>query len=124
MSQVLTGVEVRSLKKQKLSSPQMAIVTATHQENVEALKHTYAKYHNGSHIAHSLHENTFETHGNHNSYMKPLHKTMPRPDMVGTEYMDVENHLDSCPCGHLHGEGEHEDITAVGMSSNPMRGPD
>lgn len=115
---------MHSLKKRKLLSPQVALVTATHQENVEALKHTYTKYHNGSYTAQSLHENTFETHGNANSHMEPSNKTMTRPDMVGTEYMDVENHLNSCPCGHLHGEGEHEDITAVGMSSNPMRGPD
>ena len=30
-----------------------------------------------------------------------------------------------CPCGYLHGEGEHNDLSAVGLSSTPLlRGPD
>lgn len=33
--------------------------------------------------------------------------------------------VDGCPCGHLHGQGEHVDLAAVGLSSTPlMRGPD
>lgn len=30
-----------------------------------------------------------------------------------------------CPCGYLHGEGEHTDISAIGFTSVPLlRGPD
>lgn len=123
-SQVLTEVEVHSLKKRKLLSPQVAIVTATYLENVEALKHTYATYHNGSDTGEGLHDNSPKALGYDNTYIKPSNKTIHRPDVVEMECIDVEKHLDSCPCGHLHGEGEHEDITAVGMSNNPMRGPD
>lgn len=35
--------------------------------------------------------------------------------------------MSTCPCGHLHGpnQGNHHDIYAVGLSSEPLlRGPD
>ncbi|CAH6718446.1 hypothetical protein CLIB1444_01S06898 [[Candida] jaroonii] len=36
-------------------------------------------------------------------------------------------HKSECPCGYLHGpgQGHHDDINAVGLSSQPLlRGPD
>ncbi|CAK7897582.1 hypothetical protein CAAN1_04S00628 [[Candida] anglica] len=39
--------------------------------------------------------------------------------------MDTRDDNGVCPCGHLHGQGEHHDISAVGFSSQPLlRGPD
>lgn len=40
--------------------------------------------------------------------------------------MDIDTSEVQCPCGHLHGLGEFfsHDISAVGFSSNLMRGPD
>lgn len=42
------------------------------------------------------------------------------------DHMDIDTCLSECPCGYLHGPGtsHHLDISAVGLSSNMMRGPD
>lgn len=48
-----------------------------------------------------------------------------------SEHLEVNDKMDTltfaseCPCGHLHGpcEDHYHDISAVGLSSNMMRGP-
>lgn len=46
-------------------------------------------------------------------------------DTMGDD-MDTREMSQQCPCGHLHGANSHEphDISAVGFSTNLMRGPD
>lgn len=46
-------------------------------------------------------------------------------ESASEDRMDTDISANECPCGYLHGPGEDHghDITAVGLSSNLMRGP-
>lgn len=47
-------------------------------------------------------------------------------DIFASDAMDTSVSAHQCPCGYLHGPDmpESHDISAVGFSSNMMRGPD
>lgn len=52
--------------------------------------------------------------------LSPLPATLEVVDEIDEVMEDAP-----CPCGHLHGQGEHQDISAVGFTSiSLMRGPD
>lgn len=57
---------------------------------------------------------------------------LPQAETFSSHLVDSCNDMDvtvtagECPCGYLHGPGmlHYHDISAVGLSSNMMRGPD